>query len=54
MINCLALVYKDWYKVQNARLDYKSLTMRTTETFAEFNTCFLHLAGQAKIPQEDL
>ena len=54
MINCLASVYEDRYKVQNARLDYRSLTMRTTETFAEFNTRFLHLAGQAKIPQEDL
>ena len=28
--------------------------MKTTETFADFNTRFLHLAGQAKIPKEDL
>jgi Zinc knuckle len=54
IIDHLALVYEDPYKVQNARLDYKSLNMRTTETFAEFNTRFLHLAGQAKIPKEDL
>jgi hypothetical protein len=54
MIDYLASVYEDPYKIQNARLDYKSLTMRTTETFADFNTRFLHLAGQAKIPKEDL
>src|SRR2546430_14567964 len=28
--------------------------MKTTETFAEFQTRFLHLAGQARIPTEDL
>ena len=38
---------------QNARLDYKSLMMKATETFAAFQTCFLYLAGQAQIPLED-
>ena len=28
--------------------------MKATETFADFHTCFLHLAGQARIPKEDL
>ena len=28
--------------------------MKATETFADFNTRFLHLAGQARIPEEDL
>src|SRR3954466_16092128 len=28
--------------------------MKTTKTFADFHTRFLHLAGQAKIPKEDL
>ena len=28
--------------------------MKATETFTDFHTCFLHLAGQAQIPKEDL
>jgi len=28
--------------------------MKPTETFADFYTRFLHLAGQAQIPDEDL
>ena len=28
--------------------------MKTIETFVDFNTYFLHLASQAKIPKEDL
>ena len=54
MIDHLSSIYEDPFKTQNARLDYKSLMMRTTETFAEFQTRFLHLAGQARIPAEDL
>lgn len=44
----------DPFKIQNARLNYKGLTMKTTETFSAFQTRFLHLVGQARIPQEDL
>ena len=54
MINYLSSIYEDLYKVQNACLKYKGLIMKPTETFADFYTCFLHLAGQAKIPKEDL
>jgi hypothetical protein len=54
MIVSLASIYEDPHKVQNARLEYKSLNMRPSETFADFNTRFLHLAGQAKIPKDDL
>jgi hypothetical protein len=54
MINHLSSIYEDPFKVQNARLNYKSLNMKTTETFSAFQTRFLHLAGQAQIPQEDL
>jgi hypothetical protein len=28
--------------------------MKSTETFADFHTRFLYLAGQARIPEEDL
>jgi hypothetical protein len=54
MIDHLASIYEDPFKVQNARFDYKSLMMKPTETFAEFYTRFLHLSGQGRIPQEDL
>ena len=54
MINHLSSIYKDPFKVQNARLSYKSLNIKTMETFSAFQTRFLHLAGQAQIPQEDL
>ena len=54
MIDHLSSIYEDPFKVQNARLGYKSLNMKTTETFSAFQTRFLHLAGQAQIPQEDL
>src|SRR5436190_17881927 len=54
MMSHLASIYEDPHKVQNAHLDYKSLFMKPSETFADFHTRFLHLAGQAKIPKDDL
>jgi hypothetical protein len=54
MVAHLASIYEDPYKVQNARLDYRSLMMKPSETFTEFQTRFLHLAGQARIPTDDL
>src|SRR5436190_14527223 len=54
MISHLASIYEDPHRVQNARLDYKSLFMKPLETFADFHTRFLHLASQAKIPKDDL
>ena len=54
MIDFLATIYEDPYKVQNARLEYKSLSMKSTETFSDFHTRFLQLAGQAEIPSDDL
>src|SRR6266568_1930209 len=54
MINHLSSIYKDPFKVQNACLDYEALNMKTIETFLTFHTWFLHLAGQAQIPQKDL
>jgi len=53
MITFLTSIYEDLYKVQNARLDYRSLTMRVSENFTTFQTRFLHLAGQAQIPIVD-
>jgi hypothetical protein len=47
MMEHLSSIYKDPFKIQNARLGYKSLNMKTMETFLAFQTRFLHLAGQA-------
>jgi hypothetical protein len=54
MVAHLASIYEDPYKVQNARLDYRSLMMKPSESFTDFQTRFLHLAGQARISADDL
>ena len=36
IINYLSLIYKDPFKVQNARLNYKSLNIKITKTFLAF------------------
>jgi hypothetical protein len=54
MIDHLADIYEDRYRVQNAWLEYQSLMMRLSESFADFYTRFLHLAGEAHIPTPDL
>src|SRR5437762_4566185 len=54
MLKHLATTYKDPYKVQNTYIEYKSLMMKPTETFVNFHTWFLHLAGQSKILQDNL
>lgn len=54
MLDHLTAIFEDPHKVQNARIDYRALMMKPTETFATFYTRFQHLAGQARIPQADL
>ena len=54
MINHLAAIYINPNEVRDARYEYGRLTMRTTQTFNEFQTTFLQLAGQAQIPQASL
>jgi cell division septum initiation protein DivIVA len=53
MIDHLSNIYLDPYKVENARQDYRRLNMKPVQTFTEFYTRFLQLAGDAEIPQED-
>ncbi len=36
IINHLSSIYKDPFKVQNARLNYKVLNIKTTKTFLTF------------------
>jgi hypothetical protein len=50
----LASIYEDPFRVRNARRDYRKLMMRSTETFTDFYTRFLHLASEGQIPDEDL
>src|SRR5271169_1975853 len=54
MIQHIAGIYEDPFRVQNARRDDRRLTMKATETFPDFYTRFLHLAGEGQIPEEDL
>jgi hypothetical protein len=54
IIGHLASIYKDLYKVQNARYNYRSLRIKSTEKFTEFQTRFLQLAGQARILPDNL
>jgi hypothetical protein len=53
MIDHLSNIYLDPYKVENARQDYRRLNMKPSQTFTDFYTRFLQLAGDAEIPQED-
>lgn len=53
MINHLAAIYMDPYKKENARFEFRRLTMKPSQPFTEFHTRFLRLAGIAEIPQED-
>jgi hypothetical protein len=54
MVDYLATIYVDRYKTQNARHDYRRLVMKGNQTFPEFYTKFSQLAGEARIPEEDL
>jgi hypothetical protein len=54
MLDHLASVYTNLNRVRDARHDYNALVMRRDQTFAEFQTTFLHLAGEAEVPQASL
>jgi len=38
--------------VQNARRDYRRLTMKASEMFPDFYTRFLHLDSEGQIPED--
>ena len=40
--------------MRDAKYNYNCFTIRTSQTFIEFQTEFLHLAGEAQIPAECL
>ena len=51
MIQYLAKIYRDPYRVQNAGLEYQALKMKINQPFHEFKTRFLQLADEAEIAE---
>lgn len=51
MLRHLASIYVNPNKVRDAQYEYRQLRMETGQTFATFQTKFLHLAGEGQIPQ---
>ena len=54
MLQLLATIFVNPNQVRDARYDYSCLRMTARQSFAKFQTQFLHLASQAQIPAEDL
>jgi hypothetical protein len=54
MLTYLASIYVNPNAVRDARHEYNALAMKPSQPFSEFQTQFLHLAGQAEIPRESL
>jgi Zinc knuckle len=51
MLQYLASIYVNPNKVRDAQYEYRRLRMGTGQTFATFQTKFLHLAGEGQVPQ---
>jgi hypothetical protein len=54
MIQHLATIYVNPNKTRDARYAYNRLMMKNNQTFAEFQTTFLQLAGAGQVPTENL
>jgi hypothetical protein len=54
MVTYLAEILENPFEAQDARIDFRKLAMREDESFSDFYTRFLHLAGMGKIPTDDL
>ena len=54
MLTYLASIYVNPNRVRDAKFDYDRLMMKPTEAFSEFQTRFLHLAGEANITPSSL
>jgi hypothetical protein len=48
------MVYVNLNKVRDGRYQYNKLFMTTNQLFAEFQTTFLHLAGEGQIHESNL
>jgi hypothetical protein len=53
MIRHLAAIYINLNKVRDAQYDYNRLMMKPNQPFTEFQTQFLHLAGEGQVPLEN-
>ena len=54
MIEYLSGIYEDPFRIQNARREYRRLTMKLYKAYTDFYTRFLYLAGEGKVPEDDL
>jgi len=54
MVTYLAEILENPFEAQDARIDFRKLSMKEDESFSDFYTRFLHLAGMGKIPTDDL
>ena len=54
MVEHLASIYVNPNKVRDSQHQYYALAIKETQTFAEFQTKFLSLAGRAQIPRDNL
>jgi len=54
MISYLAEIFENPFEAQDARIDFRKLTMKDDEAFADFYTQFLHLSSVGRIPTDDL
>jgi hypothetical protein len=54
MILYLAEIFENPFKAQDARINFRKLTMKDDKAFADFYTQFLHLLSVGRIPTDDL
>jgi len=54
MITYLAEIFENPFEAQDARIDFRKMTMKEDESFSDFYTRFLYLSGIGKIPTDDL
>ena len=54
MIDYLAEILQNPFESQDAYINFRKLSIKEDETFAEFYTHFLHLVGIGNIPTDDL
>jgi len=50
MLQHLAVIYVNPNKVRDTKYKYNRLMMKPCQFFAEFQTQFLHLAGEGQVP----
>jgi hypothetical protein len=54
MILYLAEIFENPFEAQDARIEFRKLTIKESESFSDFYTQFLHLSSMGKIPTDDL